>query len=127
MKRPNLFNATRMKVGPYQCDSLVEASYVSYLINERDTPETELSRSTDILFFIFHPKFHFKSGVTWEADAMIFYGDGQIRVIDVKGKPTLERAGFKDKMKLMAEEYPYLDLWIVQRTANGTWLEARYE
>ena len=114
------FNNRKTKVPPYQCDSMVEAAYINLLIEKRQTGSSELIQ------FLFHPKFHFASGVTWEADTLEFYLNGWVRVVDVKGEATLKQASFKDKMKLMAEEYPEFEVWIVQRSASGRWLEQEY-
>ncbi len=119
-KRRSRFNAQKTQIYQYKCDSQAEAAYIALKIEEQADPTGSL------LTFLFHPKFHFRSGLTWEADLLEFLEGGIVRVVDVKSPATLATQAFRLKMLLMAEEYPELGIWIVQRSSAGQWSEERY-
>ena len=76
-------------------DSKLEASYYLHL---------KLLQSQGIVkFFLRQPAFHLSSDVTYRADFQIFYTDGLVDFVDVKGYET---ETFKIKKKLVEDKYP---------------------
>ncbi len=66
-----------------------------------------MKKSGDVVFFIRQPMFDMGGGCTYKADFMVFYKNGDIRVVDVKGA----RAGsswdaFLVKKKIVESRYP---------------------
>jgi hypothetical protein len=43
-----------------------------------------------VLFFLRQPMFDLPGGTTYRADFMVFYSDGHVEVVDVKGHRTKE-------------------------------------
>lgn len=58
----------------------------------------------DVLFFIRQVPFDLPGKTTYRADFMVFYTDGSIKVLDVKG---VETEVFKLKKRQMEEIYPF--------------------
>ena len=54
-------------------------------------------------FFLRQPMFDLPGGVTYRADFIIFWSDGNVTIEDVKGFETSE---FKLKKKMVEELYP---------------------
>lgn len=63
-----------------------------------------LKKEGIVLFFIRQPTFDLPGSITYRADFMVFYTDGNVEIIDVKGFETPE---FKIKKKLLEETYPF--------------------
>ena len=59
--------------------------------------------SDEVLFFIRQPMFDLPGGVTYKADFMVFYTDGRVQVIDVKGHRTKD---YIQKKKMVESLYP---------------------
>ena len=53
-------------------------------------------------FFLRQTPFHISATVTYRADFMVFYTDGLVQVVDIKG---FETDTFKLKKKLVEEKY----------------------
>ena len=62
-----------------------------------------LVRSGHVLFFLRQVPFHLPGGVTYRCDFAVFYSDGIVRFIDVKGMKT---RSFIDKKKMVEDLYP---------------------
>jgi len=63
-----------------------------------------LRKAGDVLFFIRQVPFDLPGDNVYRADFMVFYADGTVKIIDVKGMETPE---FKIKKKLLEETYPF--------------------
>ncbi len=63
----------------------------------------KLQFSNHIIFFLRQPMFDLPGGVTYRADFIIFWSDGNVTIEDVKGFETSE---FKLKKKMVEELYP---------------------
>lgn len=104
-------------------DSAKEAEYYLYL--------KYLKRIDQVVDFELQPKYLLqdtlrKNGVThkkitYTADFKVFYPNGQIQIIDVKGFETKD---FKIKRKLFEQRYPELSLTLITKH-RGQWVETR--
>jgi hypothetical protein len=63
-----------------------------------------LKKSGDVIFFLRQVPFDLPGENTYRADFMVFYSDGTVRVVDVKG---VETEVFKVKKRLLEETYPF--------------------
>jgi len=63
----------------------------------------KLKLSNHIIFFLRQPMFDLPGGVTYRADFIIFWSDGNVTIEDVKGFETSE---FKLKKKQVESLYP---------------------
>lgn len=70
-----------------------------------------LQKAGEILFFLKQVPFHLPGGVKYVVDYQIFYGDGSVKFVDVKGIETSE---FKIKKKIVEELYP-IEIEIVKK------------
>lgn len=70
-----------------------------------------LEKSGEVVGFLRQVPLHFVSGIKYVMDFLVFYVDGTCEAIDVKGYETPE---FKIKLKLIQQEYPWLNLKIVK-------------
>lgn len=89
------FNAVRTERNGIKFHSKKEAEYYDILCFAQ--------QSDHVLFFIRQPKFDLPGGVTYTADFMVFYTDGRVQVIDVKGYKTKE---YIAKKKMVEAIYP---------------------
>lgn len=104
-------------------DSAKEAEYYLYLVY--------LKRIGQVVDLELQPKYILqdtlrKNGVThkkitYTADFKVFYPNGQIQIIDVKGFETKD---FKIKRKLFEERYPELSLTLITKH-RGQWVETK--
>jgi len=60
-------------------------------------------RGGHVIFFLRQPRFDLPGGVTYSADFQVFYADGDIKFIDVKGMKT--KAYLRNK-KMVEALYP---------------------
>lgn len=65
----------------------------------------------EVAFFLMQVPLHFASGIRYVVDFLVFNADGTIRWIEVKGYPT---PVWKMKMRMMAQEYPLIDIEVVK-------------
>ena len=76
-------------------DSLAEAAYYERL--------KILQKAGEVSHFLMQVPFVLPGPVRYRLDFLVFYSDGAVDYIDIKGKPTAE---FKTKKKLVAALYP---------------------
>ena len=62
-----------------------------------------LKRSGEVLFFLRQPRFDLPGGVKYLADFQVFWSNGEIEFIDVKGYDT---PNSKSKRKMVENVYP---------------------
>jgi hypothetical protein len=62
-----------------------------------------LQRSGEIVFFLRQPRFDLPGGVKYIADFQIFWANGEVEFIDVKGYDT---PNSKSKRKMVESVYP---------------------
>ncbi|VVC76026.1 hypothetical protein AQUSIP_13270 [Aquicella siphonis] len=60
-------------------------------------------KAGEVLFFLRQVPFHLPGGVKYVTDFVVFYADGNVRFIDIKG---METAQFKAKVKMVEALYP---------------------
>ena len=94
-KSLNKFGAIRTKVDDIGFDSKMEAKYYNKLKMAQSAGE--------LLYFLRQPLFDLGGGVTYKADFLEVWSDGEIKIVDVKG---VETAGFKVKKKIVESRYP---------------------
>ena len=63
-----------------------------------------LQNSGEVVFFLRQVPIHLPGGVKYVVDYQVFYSDGKVRFIDVKG---LETETFKIKRKIVEDLYPF--------------------
>jgi hypothetical protein len=68
-------------------------------------------RNGEVVFFLRQVPFHLPGGVKYVVDYVVFYSDGSVRFVDVKGMETSE---FKMKKKLVEAIYP-VEIEVVKR------------
>lgn len=95
MWKTNKYKAKPAKRKEKRFDSQAEARYYDRLVIEQDNGRVD--------FFLRQVPFDLPGGVKYRADFMVFYSDGAVKIIDVKG---VETAGFKLKKKQVEELYP---------------------
>ena len=62
-------------------------------------------RQRDVVFFLMQTKFHLPGNVTYSCDFQVFYPDGSVQFIDVKGKRT---KGYIRNKKMVEALYPVI-------------------
>ena len=62
-----------------------------------------LTKAGEVVFFLRQVPFHLPGGVVYRVDFQVFYSDGTVAFIDVKG---METATFKMKKKMVESLYP---------------------
>ena len=96
------YGAIKTKVGERTYDSRAEARYAQHLAHLKDIGV--------VVGWIPQIPFLLPGGIRYKADFLIFYSDGETKLVDVKGVST---PVFEIKKKLMAECYPWMPLVIV--------------
>jgi len=89
------FNAKRTELDGIKFDSKKEAAYYSQLCAARN--------GGPVLFFLRQVPFHIPGGVRYVVDFQVFYTDGTVAFIDVKGFKTPE---YIAKKKIVEALYP---------------------
>ena len=89
------FGAVRTVKDGISFSSKAEARYYDKLVLAQ--------KSGSVLFFLRQVPFHLLGGVTYRADFMVFYADGNVSIVDVKGYETPE---FIMKKKMVESLYP---------------------
>lgn len=103
VRRPrHKYGAIKTKIGDRTYDSRAEARYALYLDHLKDIGV--------VVGWLPQIPFTLPGKIVYKADFLIFYADGETKLVDVKGVSTPE---FKLKQKLMAECYPWMPLIIV--------------
>lgn len=89
------FNAKPTNIDDKRFPSKAESKYYQLLktLQERGV----------VLFFLRQVPFDLPGGITYRLDFLVFYSDGDIKFIDVKGFKTKD---FIMKKKLLEETYP---------------------
>ena len=82
MRHRHKFNAVRTEVDGISFQSKLEASYYVHL--------KLLVRAGEVVFFMRQPVFHLPGKTRYSADFQVFYADGSVAFIDVKGQETKE-------------------------------------
>lgn len=95
MRRPSKMRNIRTKVDGFNFDSKMEARYYGQL--------KLLMAAGEISYFLRQVPFHLPGNVTYRCDFVVFYPNGRVRYIDVKGHET---AMFRMKKKQVEELYP---------------------
>jgi len=62
-----------------------------------------LKKAGEVVFFLRQVPFHLPGGVKYVTDFVVFYANGEVRFIDIKG---METAQFKAKLKMVEALYP---------------------
>uniref|UniRef100_A0A6H1ZZR9 DUF1064 domain-containing protein n=1 Tax=viral metagenome TaxID=1070528 RepID=A0A6H1ZZR9_9ZZZZ len=91
------FNARPAERNGYRFDSQKEARYYDQL--------TMLQKTGAVVMFLRQVPFHLPGGVTYRVDFQVFYADGTVEFIDVKGHKTKE---YITKKKMVEALYPVL-------------------
>ena len=102
--RVSKYKAIPTEVNGRRFSSKLEAAYYEKLLG--------LQQSGQVKGILLQPAFYFASGIKYVADFQVFYPDGTSSFIDVKG---METPAFKMKKKLLAQEYPWVNLEIVKK------------
>ena len=89
------FKAIPVKSESGHFPSKLEYRYFLHLVN--------LQKIGDVLFFLRQVPFHLPGGVKYVCDFQIFYKNGDILFVDVKG---VETDTFKIKRKIVEDVYP---------------------
>lgn len=97
------FKATPVDDDGHHFPSKLEWSFYKSLLLQQ--------KAGQVLFFLRQVPFHLPGGVKYLADFLIFYADGTVRIVDVKGVETSE---FKLKKKMVEAIYP-VEIDVVKR------------
>ncbi|WP_258090801.1 DUF1064 domain-containing protein [Serratia liquefaciens] len=92
---PGKYGNKKTVVDGFTFDSKKEASYYGLLKVKQ--------RAGDVVMILRQVPFHLPGGVKYVADFIVFYADGIVEVIDVKGVRTAE---YRIKKKLVEHHYP---------------------
>ncbi len=95
MRHKHKYSAIRTEVDGIKFPSKLEAKYYNHL--------KLLIGCDEVIFFLRQVPFHLPGGVTYRVDYQVFYTDGTVAFIDVKG---LETKAFIDKKKMVEALYP---------------------
>ena len=95
MRHKHKFSAIRTELDGIKFDSKLEASYYQHL--------KLLQRAGEVVFFLRQTPLHLPGGVKLVLDFQVFYTNGDIDFVDVKGMETLL---FKSKKRIAEATYP---------------------
>ena len=95
MRRKHKFSAVRTELDGIKFDSKLEASYYQHL--------KLLQRAGEVVLFLRQTPIHLLGGTKLVVDFQVFYSDGSVAFIDVKG---METDSFKMKKRLVEAAYP---------------------
>ena len=107
-KSKNKYNAVPVEVDNMRFDSKLEAKYFVAL--------KAAVKSGRIAYFLRQVPFHLPGKSTYRCDFQIFWSDGEVTYVDVKGKDTPMS---KLKRKQVEELYPVQIDLVKQATAVG--------
>lgn len=97
------FNAIQTEIDGIKFASKAESRYYLYL--------KACQASGEVVGFLRQVPFHLQGGVKYVADFQVFYADGTVAFVDVKG---VETPAFRSKMRQMKAAYPWLEIEKVQ-------------
>lgn len=103
MKFKHKFKAKPVDEDGHHFQSTLEWKYFKHLKLLQNTGE--------VVFFLKQVPFHLPGGVKYVVDYQIFYVDGSVRFVDVKG---VETDTFKIKRKIVQDLYP-VEIEIVKK------------
>ena len=106
--RPSKYGAQLKKVDGITFHSKKEANYYRYLIQARDKAKT-------VHYFLRQVPFDLGGGTKYRVDFVVFYTDGRIEYIDVKGYETPD---FKRSKKQVEALYP-VEISVVKKIPRG--------
>lgn len=95
MRLRHKFNAVRTGRGGQKFDSKKEAAYYDQLCLKQ--------KAGLVLFFLRQTRFDLPGGVVYRCDYTVFYADGTVAFVDVKGIRTPE---YVAKRKIVEALYP---------------------
>ena len=105
-KKRNKFGAVKEWLHGLCFDSRKESNYYAELQIRH--------RANEIAGFLYHGKFVLVEGtdksnraMTYEPDFLVLYPNGKYEIVDTKG---FETQVFKNKMKIMREKYPEIEV-----------------
>jgi len=102
-KRANKFNAAATTVDNVKFDSKLEASYYTYL--------KTLRRIGDVKYFLMQVPIVLPGGKKYVCDFLVFYKDGRVEYVDVKGRET---ELFKLKKSVVEAQYP-IEIQVIKK------------
>ena len=95
MRFKHKYSAQKTELDGIKFDSKLEANYYQHL--------KLLIMAKEVVFFLRQTPFHLVGGIVYRVDFQVFYTDGTIGFIDVKGFETKE---FIAKKKQVEATYP---------------------
>lgn len=95
MRHKHKYSAIKTELDGIKFDSKLEASYYQHL--------KLLIMAKEVVFFLRQTPLHLIGGVVYRVDFQVFYTDGSVAFIDVKGFETPE---FINKKKQVEATYP---------------------
>lgn len=101
------YNAKPSWRGEHRFDSKAEAEFYDRL--------RLYEKAGEVAMVLFQVPFRLPGGVTYRADFMVFYSDGDVEVIEVKGAET---EAWKVKKRLVESLYP-VKVSVVRKTKSG--------
>lgn len=107
-KATHKFGAKRTESNGVKYDSKAEADYADYL--------GTLVTAGEIVGLMRQPVFYLPGGTRYVADFLVFWADGRVETLDVKG---VETEGFKIKWREVAAAYPWMTFFKVKRKGKG--------
>lgn len=114
----NKFGATKCKINGLTLDSLMEARYFLYLIDEKKAGRVTFFQHHPQAF-VLQPSFFYEGktvrAITYTADFEVRYSTGSIAFIDTKGTET---DAFKLKWKMLLHKHPDIHFACVQYKAK---------
>lgn len=102
-KTRHKYNAKPTTVGGRRYASKKEAEYAEGLHLRK--------KAGEILGWLEQVPIKFSSGIKYVVDFVVFEADGMVRFIEVKGAETQV---WRNKMAMLADEYPWLDVEVVR-------------
>ena len=109
LSRRHKYNAQKTKVNGHTFDSKAESEYFGLLKLK--------IRAGEIKYIDVHPVVSLPGGIRWKLDFFIYYPDGKIEAIDIKG---FETQVFKMKQKLFNQFHPLAPLKVITKK-GGSW------
>lgn len=112
LKARHKFGAKKTVQDGIKYDSKAEADYAAHLKLLQDAGK--------IIGILRQPVYYLPGGTRYVADFLVFWADGSVDTLDVKG---VETEGFKIKWKEVRAAYPWMTFAKVFRQGKGWRLE----